>query len=146
MIDTSDHRRDRGGHGENKNNPEEPGHPAANFLIGITGPCGAGKTTLAEGLKRNGFRARAIAQEHSYVPAMWQMLTKPNLLIFLQASHPVGGARRNMSWTLVEWEEQQRRLAHAHAHSDLILDTDQMSIEQVLEAVILFIERGNFQK
>jgi molybdopterin-guanine dinucleotide biosynthesis protein len=114
---------------------------APGLLVGITGPCGAGKTTLAEGLKRNGFRARAIAQEHSYVPAMWQMLTKPDLLIFLQASHPVGGARRNMSWTLAEWEEQQRRLAHARSHADLVLDTDAMSIEQVLEAVLAFLKK-----
>jgi hypothetical protein len=70
---------------------------------------------------------------------MWQMLTKPDLLIFLQASHPVGGARRNMSWTLAEWEEQQRRLTHAHAHADLILDTDHMSIEQVLQAALGFL-------
>jgi thymidylate kinase len=111
------------------------------LLIGITGPCGAGKTTLAEGLKRNGFRARAIAQEHSYVPTMWQQLTKPDLLIFLQASHPVGGARRNMSWTLAEWEEQQRRLAHARSHASLVLDTDGMSIEQVLESALEFINQ-----
>jgi cytidylate kinase len=110
-------------------------------LIAIAGPCGAGKTTLAEGLKRNGFRARAIAQEHSYVPTMWQQLTKPDLLIFLQASHTVAGTRRNMNWTVAEWEEQQHRLAHARSHADLVLDTDAMSIEQVLEAALAFLNR-----
>ena len=31
-------------------------------VIGVVGPCGAGKTTLTEGLKRRGYRARAHAQ------------------------------------------------------------------------------------
>ncbi len=141
-IDNSFHRGEREERGESKKISADSAHSAVDLLIGITGPCGAGKTTLAEGLKRNGFRARAIAQEHSYVPAMWQMLTKPDLLIFLQASHPVGGARRNMSWTLAEWEEQQRRLAHARSHADLVLDTDAMSIEQVLEAALKFAKRS----
>jgi thymidylate kinase len=109
-------------------------------LIGIVGPCGAGKTTLAEGLKRSGLRARAIVQEHSYVPAMWQRLAKPDVLIFLQVSRSVGGVRRNMDWTEAEWEEQQRRLAHARQHADFFLDTDPLSIAQVLESVLTFLE------
>jgi hypothetical protein len=72
---------------------------------------------------------------------MWQMLTKPDLLIFLQASHEIGGERRKMSWTLAEWEEQQRRLAHARSHADLVLDTDGMSIEQVLESALVFLKK-----
>jgi cytidylate kinase len=109
-------------------------------LIGIVGPCGAGKTTLAEGLKRSGFRARAIVQEHSYVPDMWQRLAKPDVLIFLQASRSVGGRRRNMDWTEAEWEEQQRRLRHAREHADFFLDTDPLTIAQVLESITAFLE------
>jgi cytidylate kinase len=109
-------------------------------LIGIVGPCGAGKTTLAEGLKRNNLRARTIAQEHSYVKDMWQRLTKPDVLIFLQASHAVGGKRRSLNWTEAEWEEQQRRLSHAREHADFYLDTDPMSIAQVLESVTAFLQ------
>jgi len=108
-------------------------------LVGIVGPCGAGKTTLAEGLKREGVNARAISQEHSFVPDMWQRLTKPDLLIFLQASHPVGGMRRKMDWTPKEWEEQQRRLRHARVHTDLYLDTDDLDITQVLEQAMSFL-------
>ena len=61
-------------------------------LIGIVGPCGAGKTTLAQGLRGKGYRARAIVQEHSYVQDMWQRITKPDILIFLQASCTVEGS------------------------------------------------------
>lgn len=110
-------------------------------LIGIVGPCGAGKTTLATGLKEHGYIVRAIAQEHSYVQDMWRRLTNPDVLIFLQASHPVGALRRNMSWTLAEWEEQQRRLDNARTHADYYLATDALKIEEVLQAIMDFLER-----
>lgn len=119
-------------------NPKEPDNQP---LIGIVGPCGAGKTTLATGLKRQGWRARAIAQEHSYVKDMWQQLTKPDVLIFLQASQTVGGARRKLNWTEDEWQEQQRRLQHAREHADLYVETDTLGIEQVLEAVRTFLQQ-----
>jgi guanylate kinase len=124
------------------NNPtkdEPPAKPA--LLIGITGPCGAGKTTLAAGLQRNGYRARAIVQEHSYVKDMWQRLTKPDILIFLQASRAAGAKRRKLDWTEAEWEEQQRRLAHARSHADFSLDTDLLGIDEVLEAVLEFLRK-----
>ncbi len=108
-------------------------------LIGIVGPCGAGKTTLAQGLRGKGYRARAIVQEHSYVQDMWQRITKPDILIFLQASCTVGGKRRRLNWTESEWEEQQRRLEHAHQHADLALDTDPLGINEVLDGVLEFL-------
>ena len=117
---------------------DRPSAPAP--LIGIVGPCGAGKTTLAEGLARNGYRARAIAQEHSFVKDMWQRITAPGILIFLQASCLVGGSRRHMQWTESEWEEQQRRLAHARQHADFYLDTDPLGIPEVLAAVMEFLQ------
>jgi hypothetical protein len=115
-----------------------------NLLIGIVGPCGAGKSTLAEGLKHKGFKARAIAQEHSFVQDMWQRITKPNILVFLQASCSVGGLRRQMGWTEPEWKEQQRRLSHARAHADYYLNTDKLGIEEVLNLVMVFLQNRGF--
>jgi deoxyadenosine/deoxycytidine kinase len=112
-----------------------------NPLIGIVGPCGAGKTTLAEGLRRNGYRARAIVQEHSFVKDMWQRMTRPDILIFLQASCSVGGVRRRLNWTESEWEEQQRRLVHARVHADFYLDTDTLGIGEVLDLILEFLKR-----
>ncbi len=108
-------------------------------LIGIVGPCGAGKTTLAEGLRRRGYQARAVVQEHSYVQDMWQRITKPDVLIFLQASCHVGGKRRKLNWTESEWEEQQKRLKHAHEHADMVVNTDPLGISEVLDLVTEFL-------
>jgi len=113
-------------------------------LIGIVGPCGAGKTTLAQGLHRSGYRARAIVQEHSFVKDMWQRMTKPDILIFLQASCSVGGKRRQMKWTESEWDEQQRRLTHACEHADFYVNTDSLDIEEVLNHVLEYLQnRGH---
>jgi cytidylate kinase len=123
------------------NNSREKEPPRKSVpLIGIVGPCGAGKSTLAEGLRRNGWRARAIAQEHSFVKDMWQLLTRPNVLVFLQASCLVGAKRRQIQWSVTEWEEQQRRLTHARSHADFHLDTNSLSIEEVLELVLEYLQ------
>lgn len=109
-------------------------------LIAIVGPCGAGKSTLEAGLKGRGYRACAVVQEHSYVPNMWQQLTRPDILIFLQASRATGARRRQLNWTEAEWQEQQRRLGHARQHAHFYLETDALSIEEVLQAVLRFLE------
>ena len=127
--------------------PEKPGNNRKlSPLIGIVGPCGAGKTTLAEGLRQKSYRARAIVQEHSYVQDMWQRITKPDILIFLQASCAAGTKRRRLNWTESEWEEQQRRLRHAREHADFVLDTDPLGIAEVLKQVEKFIYSHTQQK
>jgi cytidylate kinase len=109
------------------------------YLVGIVGPCGSGKTTLAKGLADNGYNARSIAQEHSYVPDMWKRLTNPDILVFLQASCQVGARRRNMSWTEKEWQEQQHRLRHARQHARIFVDTDTLDIPAVLHKIITLL-------
>lgn len=116
------------------------GKPRQAPLIGIVGPCGAGKTTLAQALQAQGYRAKAIAQEHSFAPHMWQRLTHPDLLIFLDVSHAVGAARRQFNWKISDWEEQQHRLRHARQHADLIIQTDNLNIAEVLEKVLSFLQ------
>ncbi|MBN2386108.1 MAG: hypothetical protein JXB85_03755 [Anaerolineales bacterium] len=109
-------------------------------VVGVVGPCTAGKSTLIKGLKQHGYDVRHIAQEHSYVPDMWQRLTNPDLLIFLDVSHPVSRTRRRLDWDAEDWQEQQRRLSHARQHADLYLDTDPLEREAVLAQVLAFLE------
>lgn len=110
--------------------------PISKFLVGVVGPCGSGKTTLITALESRGFTCRHIAQEHSYVKDMWKRITNPDVLIFLQASFPVCTARRQLNWTESDFAEQQRRLAHALAHADLVVDTDELTPQDVARRVL----------
>lgn len=107
--------------------------------IGIVGPCTAGKSTLIERLAAVGVHARHIAQEHSYVKDMWKRLTNPDILIFLDVSYLVSIQRRNINWTMEEYLEQHRRLAHARENANFYLLTDSLSEEEVLDVVLGFI-------
>ncbi|BCY18454.1 MAG: hypothetical protein GYA12_08615 [Chloroflexi bacterium] len=109
------------------------------WLIGIVGPCASGKSTLIEGFNLENVRFRHIAQEHSYVPAMWQRLTNPDFLIFLDASYEVTCRRRRLNWTVDEYHEQHRRLAHARSHADCYIFTDDLSPQEVRDCVLDFL-------
>ena len=109
-------------------------------MIAVVGPCASGKTTLVEALNQLGFPAKQVAQEHSYVQDMWQQLTKPDLLIYLDASYGVCTARKRLNWTEGEYATQQERLTHAREHCDLYIMSDSYSIEEILEMVLEEIE------
>lgn len=110
--------------------------------IVIVGPCASGKSSLAEKLSDAGWPARQIAQEHSYVPTMWQQLSQPDTLIFLNASYETCTARKDLDWTRQEYQSQQDRLKHAREHSDLYLETDQLSEQEVFQAVLTSLRGG----
>lgn len=105
-------------------------------LIGIVGVCASGKTTLIANLSPLGYHCRHIAQEHSYVSNMWERLTDPDILIFLEASYSNTIARRHLNWTLAEYQEQLNRLVHAKSHADIIINTDVLNPQEVLEHVV----------
>jgi len=74
---------------------------------------------------------------------MWKRITNPDVLIFLDASFLVTRDRRQIDWTEADWAEQQRRLIHAREHADFYINTDDLTVEQVLERVIDFIKQGS---
>ena len=117
---------------------DEP--PSKSLLIGVVGPCGSGKSTLITGLNQHGYTCRHIAQEHSYVPAMWQIITKPNLLIYLHASFQVSTTRRKLNWLESDYTEQLRRLSHAHTHANIIINTDDLTPSQILQQTLDFLK------
>lgn len=116
-----------------------------NVCIGIVGPCAAGKTTLVKKLRELGYNVRHIAQEHSYVPAMWKRITNPHILIYLDVNYPNTLLRKKLDWTVQEYQEQLHRLAHARQHADLIIDTNSLTAEEVSRLAIEFIEKWKMQ-
>ena len=109
-------------------------------LIGVVGPCGSGKSTLIAQLEPRGYPCRHIAQEHSYVKHMWQVITKPDILIFLESSFENSTNRRKLNWAPADYEEQQRRLSHARTHADLIINTNILNPENVLAQALIFLK------
>ena len=108
----------------------------ANQTIGVVGACGTGKSELVTRLKNHGYYARHIAQEHSFAPTMWRKSSNPDLLVYLQVSFPITLQRKNFHWTEAEFEEQQHRLRHAKTHADLIIDTDNLTPDEVFRIVL----------
>jgi ABC-type nitrate/sulfonate/bicarbonate transport system ATPase subunit len=88
-------------------NREAP--PEGSRVIGIVGPCSAGKSTLARGLTGLGYAAKSIGQEHSYVPHMWQVIGRPDLLVYLDVSYNVAQGRRRLDWQPTDLDEQRHR-------------------------------------
>ncbi len=113
-----------------------PGKP---FRVGIVGPCTAGKSTLISRLKEHGIELRHIAQEHSYVQTMWQRISNPDWLIYLDVSYSESLKRKHLNWTMDEYQEQVRRLAHARQHASFYLQTDPLSPDEVAQKVIAFL-------
>ena len=109
-------------------------------LIGVVGPCGAGKSTLVAALKARGIAIRHIAQEHSYVKDMWKRITNPDVLVYLEVSYENTVQRRQLNWTEAEYAEQLRRLRHAREHADLVIDTNALTAEDVIQSVMQYVD------
>ena len=104
--------------------------------IAVVGPCASGKTALVERLCARGYEARQCAQEHSYVADMWQRLSRPQVLVYLDVSLEIASVRRGVTYVRGFWQEQGQRLAHARQHSDIYVQTDCLSEEEAFATTI----------
>ena len=108
--------------------------------IVVVGPCAAGKTTLVNNLRPRGYNIKSCVQEHSFTPQLWLKFSKAEILVFLDAELSTIARRQNRSdWTQSRLDGQRRRLTHARAHCDLYLSTDNLTREQVADAVVAFL-------
>ncbi len=72
---------------------------------------------------------------------MWQRITNPDLLIYLDVSMQVAAAREGLSKPSSWWvEERAVRLVHARHHCDLYLNTSDRTPEEVLRKVLDFLD------
>jgi hypothetical protein len=101
----------------------------------VVGPDAAGKTELVQRLRALGYNARSCAQDHSYVPDMWQRLARPDFLVYVDARLDTITRRRAIDWGQKRLDELNARLAHARAHCDLYLATDDLEPADVVGRV-----------
>ncbi len=78
------------------------------------------------------------------MPAMWQKLTQPDILIYLDVDYETVVARRPKNpGSRQRLEEQHQRLSHARRHCDFYLDTSRLSAVQVRTEVLSFLAQFN---
>jgi deoxyadenosine/deoxycytidine kinase len=108
--------------------------------VAVVGACASGKSALVDVLRQSGYEARHVAQEHSFVPYMWQRITRPDILIYLDVTYDKIMARRpKFDFKPDDLTEQQRRLSHARQHCDLYLDTSGLTTAEVQEKTLDFL-------
>lgn len=107
--------------------------------IVVVGICASGKSTLVKGLRKKGYDACNLAQEHSCVKKLWKK-KHPDLLIMLDAELPAVRKRRRASWQQERIDVQHERLSDARENADLYLPTDELAVSDVLETAVDFIE------
>lgn len=113
--------------------------------IAVVGPCAAGKSTLAEALRLAGYDVHQPAQEHSYVPEMWQRITRPDLLIYLDVDYSHARERRPHNVDPEQLETQHQRLAHARRHCHFYVDTSGLTADEVRQRVLAYLETGDWR-
>lgn len=110
-------------------------------LIKVVGVSAAGKSTLASGLREQGYNARPASQEHSEVPEMWRKIRPPALLIYLEIDLATQIERRpDVSWDPAWLATEEYRLRHARQHANLILNTCGMEAGEVLTHVLAWLD------
>ena len=120
--------------------PDLEPNKTKSLLVAIVGPCSSGKSTLTNALKAAGYQARHPAQEHSYVANMWQRITQPDVLIYLDVDYTNARLRRpHIDGGPQRLEKQHHRLRHAREHCDFYLDTSGLSEAEVATAVFDFL-------
>ena len=83
-----------------------------------------------------------VAQEHSGIRDLWALPGRPQVLIYLDAQPATMNRRQGRSdWTAEARADLVTRLEHARRECDLYLPTDDLTIPQVLEIVVKFLEQ-----
>jgi deoxyadenosine/deoxycytidine kinase len=110
-------------------------------LIAVVGVCASGKSTLVEALHARGYQVREVSQEHSYVSDMWQRITNPDILIYLDAGlEAIRQRRTDDQWPQWIRDLQVARLRHARRCCDLYVLTDLLPPKKVANLALALLQ------
>lgn len=115
--------------------PGSPPSPVGGPKVVVVGPCASGKSTLVAGLRRLGFEAAAVGQEHSEIPTLWRH-SNPDVVVALEVDLATIRERRGVTeWPVWLYDAQRRRLQGAEAAATIHVDTTVYDAEAVLALV-----------
>lgn len=105
--------------------------------VAIVGPCASGKSSLVKLLRQRGLNAYSVAQEHSAIDNLWEHL-QPDAVVYLSVDLPTIRQRRhNPHWPEWLYHTQLERLSDARQRADSVVETDDLSPEQIVEQVVV---------
>lgn len=111
-------------------------------VIKVVGVSASGKSTLVANLRQAGYNARAVSQEHSNIPTLWQQFDRTRILVYLDASLESQRQRRpDVTWDAANLQMEQNCLTHARDHADLKIDTAMLPPESVWRIVEAFLQQ-----
>ncbi len=113
-------------------------------LVVVVGVCAAGKTTLVDGLRAEGYSALEVAQEHSDLPYLWAR-SDPSFLVYLEAPDELVQQRRSYLDDR-RLNEERRYLSYARAKADLTVDTRGKSADEVRNQVVAALDRAGIER
>lgn len=107
--------------------------------VAVVGHCAAGKTTLVAALRRGGYDAYAVAQEHSGISWLWRH-AEPDVLVYIHVPLDTVRTRRGAEWPAAIYDAQEERLAEARARADLTLDSSAEDARTMAARALRFLE------
>lgn len=118
----------------------DPSSESARALrVAVVGHCASGKTTIVAALRKQGYDAYAVAQEHSGVTWLWRH-SAPDVLLYLDVPLTTVRQRRGEEWPQAVYDAQEARLTDARAHANLVLDTSRQGADEAVACAISFLE------
>lgn len=108
--------------------------------VAVVGHCASGKTTLVGALRRAGYDAHAVAQEHSGVAWLWKH-SEPDVLIYIHVPLDTVRARRGEEWPRDVYDAQEARLVDARAHADIVLDSSVADVRTMIAQALALLRQ-----
>ena len=108
--------------------------------VAVVGTCASGKSTIVAELRRLGFDAFVVSQEHSGVRDLWNH-QHPDVMVYLQVDYPTIQERRGEAWPQWIYDLQIGRLQDAHEHTDVIVDTGELTVSETIRRIVAMIDQ-----